>query len=37
MKITIGISEENRQKIAHELSSLLTDEYVLFTMTKRAH
>lgn len=37
MKITIGISEENRQKIADELSNLLADEYVLFTMTKRAH
>ena len=37
MKINIGISEENRQKVAAELSKLLADEYVLFTKTKEAH
>jgi starvation-inducible DNA-binding protein len=37
MKINIGISEENRQKAATELSKLLADEYVLFTKTKEAH
>jgi starvation-inducible DNA-binding protein len=37
MKINIGISEENRQKVALELSKLLADEYVLFTKTKEAH
>jgi starvation-inducible DNA-binding protein len=37
MKINIGISEENRQKVAAELSKFLADEYVLFTKTKEAH
>lgn len=37
MEINIGISEENRQKVVNELSKLLADEYMLFTMTKRAH
>ena len=35
--MNIGISETNRQKVAHELSKLLANEYVLFTKTKNAH
>lgn len=37
MNTNIGIPENNRQKVAHELSTLLADEYVLFTKTKNAH
>lgn len=37
MSMNIGISEENRQKVAEELSKLIADEYVLFTKTKEAH
>lgn len=35
--MNIGISVTNRQKITTELSTLLADEYVLFTKTKNAH
>ncbi|MDV3970137.1 DNA starvation/stationary phase protection protein [Elizabethkingia anophelis] len=37
MKTNIGISEENRQQVADELSKILADEFVLFTKTKKAH
>lgn len=35
--MNIGISANNRQKVASELSKLLANEYVLFTKTKNAH
>lgn len=35
--MNIGISANNRQKVADELSTLLANEYVLFTKTKSAH
>ncbi|MEP2280180.1 ferritin-like domain-containing protein, partial [Maribacter sp.] len=37
MKTNIGITEENRSKIAEHLSTILADEYVLYTKTLRAH
>lgn len=37
MKTNIGISENNRQKVALELSKILADQYVLHTKTKQAH
>lgn len=37
MKVTIGITEKNRQIIADELAKLLADEYVLYTKTRKAH
>lgn len=33
----IGIAENNRKKVADELSKLLANEYLLFTKTKNAH
>lgn len=35
--MNIGIAENNRKKVADELSKLLANEYVLFTKTKNAH
>lgn len=35
--MNIGISANNRQKVASELSKLLANEYVLYTKTKNAH
>ena len=37
MKTNIGISEENRKKVAVELTKFLANEYVLYTKTKTAH
>ncbi len=37
MTIDIGITENNREHIANELSKILADEFVLFTKTKNAH
>ncbi len=37
MKTAIGISDENRQKIATELAKVLSDETVLYIKTKNAH
>ncbi|OIN58559.1 Dps family protein [Arsenicibacter rosenii] len=37
MKVNIGINDNNRQAVAHELSKLLADEYVLYTKTRHAH
>ncbi|SEO10420.1 Dps family protein [Mucilaginibacter sp. OK283] len=37
MKMNIGISEANTQKVVNELSKLLADEFILFTKTKNAH
>lgn len=37
MKTAIGISDENRQKIAAELAKVLSDETVLYIKTKNAH
>ena len=37
MHANIGITEENLAKVAHSLSQLLSDEYILYTKTKRAH
>lgn len=37
MKISIGIKEEARQKIAGFLSVILADEYILYTKTRNAH
>jgi len=37
MKTNIGISENNRQNVALELSKILANEYVLHTKTKQAH
>jgi len=37
MKTNIGISQENLQAVAAELSKLLADEFVLYTKTRNAH
>ncbi|MDP9077665.1 MAG: DNA starvation/stationary phase protection protein [Bacteroidota bacterium] len=37
MHATIGITEENLNKVALELNKILADEYVLYTKTKNAH
>ncbi len=37
MKANIGISEQNKQSVADELSKILADEYVLSAKTKNAH
>jgi starvation-inducible DNA-binding protein len=37
MKANIGISEQNKQAVAEELSKILADEYVLTAKTKNAH
>ena len=37
MKTEIGINDENRQKVADELSKLLADEVILYTKTRNAH
>ena len=37
MKINIGISENNRQNMALELSKVLADQYVVYIKTKQAH
>ncbi|UFH53135.1 Dps family protein [Spirosoma sp. KNUC1025] len=37
MKTNIGISAENREVVAHQLSKLLADEFVLYTKTLNAH
>lgn len=37
MKTNIGITDENRQAVATELSKLLADEYILYTKTRNAH
>src|SRR5271170_3323165 len=33
----IGINNENISKVAHSLSIILADEYVLYTKTRNAH
>lgn len=37
MEATIGIKSENRAKVAHSLSVILADEFVLYTKTRNAH
>jgi starvation-inducible DNA-binding protein len=37
MKPNIGIEEKNRQAVANELATVLSDEYVLYTKTRNAH
>ena len=37
MKVNIGISDKNRQAVAKILSVLLSDEYVLYTKTRKYH
>ncbi|MFD2938272.1 Dps family protein [Spirosoma flavum] len=37
MQTSIGISEENRAVVAHQLAKLLADEFVLYTKTLNAH
>jgi starvation-inducible DNA-binding protein len=37
MKAAIGITDNNRQSVANELTKLLADEYVLYTKTRNAH
>ena len=37
MEAKIGISQENLAEVAHALSTLLADEYVLYTKTRKAH
>ena len=37
MKTNIGISETNAAEVAHELSKLLADEFVLYTKARNAH
>ena len=37
MKTNIGISEANTAEVAHELSKLLADEFVLYTKARNAH
>ncbi len=33
----MGISDQNRQVVANELSKLLADEFILYTKTRNAH
>lgn len=37
MEAKIGISPENMAQVAHSLSKILADEYVLYTKTRKAH
>lgn len=37
MKINIDIKDDNRLKVADLLNTLLADEYVVYTKTRRAH
>ncbi|MBA3581197.1 MAG: DNA starvation/stationary phase protection protein [Gammaproteobacteria bacterium] len=37
MDINIGISEQDRKNISHELSKLLTDAYILYLKTHNFH
>ena len=37
MNTQIGISDQNRQAVANELSKLLADEFILYTKTRNAH
>jgi len=37
METNIGISAENREVVAHQLSKVLADEFVLYTKTLNAH
>jgi starvation-inducible DNA-binding protein len=37
MKANIGITEENLAAVAHSLSKVLADEFVLYTKTRNAH
>ncbi|WP_020602086.1 Dps family protein [Spirosoma spitsbergense] len=37
MNETIGISENNREKVAHQLAKLLADEFLLYTKVLNAH
>ncbi len=37
MRTDIGISEQNRQKVAGILNELLADEYLLYTKTRNYH
>jgi len=37
MEAKIGISAENLAEVAHSLSKILADEYVLYTKTRKAH
>ncbi|WP_369679160.1 Dps family protein [Siphonobacter sp. BAB-5385] len=37
MKTSIGISEENRAVVAHELAKILADEFLVYTKTLNAH
>ena len=37
MKTTIGITPENLSKVAHALSIVLADEFLLYTKTRNAH
>lgn len=37
MTIQTGISDQNRQAVAAELSKLLADEFLLYTKTRNAH
>lgn len=36
-QVNIGIAEQNRQKVVEILSSILSDEYVLYTKTRNYH
>jgi len=37
MEAKIGITQDNLGKVAHSLSKILADEYVLYTKTRKAH
>lgn len=37
MSTILGISDQNRATVAHQLSKLLADEFVLYTKTLNAH
>lgn len=37
MKVNLGISEDNLDKVTKTLSQLLADEFVLYTKTRNAH
>lgn len=37
MEAKIGINAENLAAVAHSLSTILADEYVLYTKTRKAH
>jgi DNA-binding ferritin-like protein len=37
MDTQIGIKPENRESVAHLLNTVLSNEFILYTKTRRAH